>query len=139
MDRLLLAGRLHAEGRRSTHGHATRSDPVEGPLVLYRAGIHGGKYRKDPRQEATITKLQDLYNRLLRRIPRPPSGGGLAIVDAVHQSPKKSTSWWQRMVGDEDGHHSSNHGHQESEKIVQGEHHWLACQGARRPRTPSPT
>ncbi|KAK9808546.1 hypothetical protein WJX73_006973 [Symbiochloris irregularis] len=90
----------------SSHGDAFLRELTaeHGPAALYKAGRLSKKYSQDPRQEATIMQLQQLYEGLAAALGAP--GGvalsscgktrrsGLTLVD--HKDVAHSqTHWWQ--------------------------------------------
>ncbi|PRW45043.1 vacuolar -sorting-associated 33-like protein [Chlorella sorokiniana] len=65
-----------------------------GPLAAYSEGRLRGMYRKDERQELTITKIQRIYDELKERLGGERSlrkGRGLTLVDAA---PEPSGGGW---------------------------------------------
>lgn len=61
----------------------------EGPLAVYVKGRRDGKFRKDPRQEATTLMLQRLYEDVKLAHDRRHRPGGLTLVDNFAQSQGK--------------------------------------------------
>jgi hypothetical protein len=63
-----------------------------GPLAIYTAGVSEGRYRQDPRQEAALRLLQDLYVQLEAKYPRKTRPSNLTLVDNVSTS-RSRKSW----------------------------------------------
>eukprot|EP00798_Chlamydomonas_sp_ICE-L_P027119 gene27119-2347_t len=87
------------------------------PMEKYLEGRERDLYREDPRQELTVSHLQDLYDKLAKHVSHPPPGrkrpSGLTMVDTVSNfgSGHSSTGggWWSSLVGG--GKHSGSKAH----------------------------
>lgn len=84
------------EHQQHMHGHGQQQHGQQhdqgGPRALYDRGLADGTYRPDPRQSATVDKLQAMFSGLRSAYRRPSRPSGLTIVDSVAVTQPKS-SW----------------------------------------------
>ncbi|KAL4424629.1 hypothetical protein ABPG77_002247 [Micractinium sp. CCAP 211/92] len=73
-----------------------------GPIAAYKEGRLRGLFRKDERQELTISKLQQLYEELKERMGGERSlrkGRGLTLLDAAPAAKPSSGGWFSGLFG----------------------------------------
>lgn len=92
---------------------AETSDIDEGPIGLYRKGLHDHIFRPDEAQEHTVRLLHDVYEKLKAAHPhasRRPSG--LTMVDSVSSEANASSSgsWWSNFMSNDSSSDSQNEG-----------------------------
>lgn len=73
-----------------------------GPIAAYKEGRLKGMFRKDERQELTISRLQQLYERLRERLGGEQSlrkGRGLTLVEAAPAAKPPGGGWFSGLFG----------------------------------------
>jgi len=72
----------------------------DGPFAAFKTGRMSGIYRRDPRQEAVVLKLQELHERLDGLTPFRGIDSGLTVVDNIRETGgiQGKSTWFSGIV-----------------------------------------